>query len=437
MRHILILGAGTAGTVMANRLSRRLRSEMRGGRINITIVDPDPVHVYQPGLLFIPFGDSFRERITKDRAPTIDRDVRYVQSGIVAMDPDSDSVTLENGERLSYDLCIIATGARVVPEETEGMTGPGWRDSVHEFYTLEGAEWLAYSLDRFTGGRLVINVVEMPIKCPVAPLEFAFLADAYFTTCGIRERVEIVFATPLDGAFTKPAAAQSLGHLLEQKGIRLETEFNTGRIEPVDDAAIKAAAANGTLPSPRGTLVSWDERRIDYDLLVAVPVHKGAAFIADVPGLGDAMDFVMVNPRTLQSERKHNIFALGDAANCPTSKAGSVAHFQAEVLEENVLRWLQARPLEPAFDGHANCFIETGFRKALLIDFNYDTEPLPGLFPFAWGPVPLLKESRLNHIGKLAFRHAYWNTLLPGHDFPGITAQMKRAGKRIPQESLP
>ncbi|MBA3853824.1 MAG: oxidoreductase [Gemmatimonas sp.] len=431
MRHILILGAGTAGTVMANRLSRRLRSQLRAGRINITVIDPDPTHLYQPGLLFIPFQESFRERITRDRAPTLDRDVRLVAAEIAAMDPDHDTVTLADGTVMSYDLCIVATGARLVPEETEGMMGPGWRESVHEFYSLEGAEKLGYALHCFVGGKLVINVVEMPIKCPVAPLEFAFLADAYFTNCGIRDKVEITYATPLDGAFTKPTAAQSLSYLLEQKGIRLETEFNTGRIETTSPAWETAATSTEPRP-PAGELVSWDERRIPFDLLVTVPVHKGAAFIATAAGLGDAMDFVMVDPHTLQSQRKANIFALGDAANCPTSKAGSVAHFQAEVLEENIVRMLDGRALEPGFDGHANCFIETGHRKALLIDFNYDTEPLPGMFPYAWGPVPLLKESRLNHLGKLAFRHAYWNRLLPGRDFPGIEAQMKRSGKRMP-----
>lgn len=425
MRHILILGAGTAGTVMANRLSRRLRSQLRDGRISITIVDPDPVHVYQPGLLFIPFGESFRERISRDRAPTIDRDVRYLASEIAAMDPDTDTVTLADGTRLSYDLCIVATGARTVPEETEGMMGPAWRESVHEFYSLDGAEKLGYALDCFIGGRLVINAVQMPIKCPVAPLEFAFLADAYFTVCGIRDKVEIVYATPLDGAFTKPAAAKSLAQLLSEKGIRLETAFHTTRIE----TQAAGAPAQG-LEGRKGALVSRDEVRIPFDLLVAVPVHRGAAFIATAHGLGDAMDFVMVDPHTLQSTRKVNIFALGDAANCPTSKDGSVAHFQAEVLEENIARVLKGLAPAPAFDGHANCFIETGHRKALLMDFNYDTEPLPGMFPFAWGPAPLLKESTLNHIGKLALRHAYWNTLLPGHDFFGVTAKMKTSGKR-------
>lgn len=419
MRHIVILGAGTAGTIMANRLARALRTEIKAGHTLITIIDPDPVHLYQPGLLFIPFGDYTRDDVVRDRASTLPEGVHYINSAIGSMDPASDTVTLVSGKIFSYDVCIIATGTHIAPEETDGMLGPGWREKVHEFYTLEGAEALAPALARFQGGRIVVNVVEMPIKCPVAPLEFSFLADAYFTKRGIRHNVEITYVTPLDGAFTKPACTKSLTHLLDEKGIRLETEFNAGRVD-----------------GEAGELVSWDERTVPFDLLVTIPAHKGADFIGEVEGLGDAMNFVLTDQRTLQSELKPNIFAIGDATNVPASKAGSVAHFEAEVLEENVLRFLAGAPLEPLFDGHANCFIETGHDKALLIDFNYETEPLPGFFPFAWGPMPLLKESRLNHLGKLAFRHVYWNALLPGYDFPGIPAQMKRTGKQFPTEPI-
>lgn len=417
MKHLVILGAGTAGTVMANRLARRYKSNIRSRTMHITLVDQDAVHIYQPGLLFIPFGSYTREQVVNPRAPQVNDAVRYVQSAIERLDPATDTVTLANGERLSYDLCIIATGSRIAPEETEGLTGPGWQEKVFDFYTLEGAEALAKALAKFEGGTLAINVVEMPIKCPVAPLEFAFLADAYFTARGIRDRVRIVYATPLDGAFTKPTCSKSLAFLLTEKGIALETEFNTGSVD-----------------GEAGELVSWDERRIAFDLLVTIPAHKGAAFLADVPGLTNEMGFVHTDPRTLQAKLKPNLFVIGDATDVPASKAGSVVHFQSEVLDENVRRFLIGEPLEPGFDGHANCFIETGHDKALLIDFNYDTEPLPGHFPFAWGPLPLLKESRLNHLGKLAFRHIYWNALLPGYDFPGVPPQMQRTGKIFPAQ---
>jgi len=302
----------------------------------------------------------------------------------------------------------------LLPDETPGLTGPGWMEKVFTFYTLEGAAALEAALTRFDGGRIVINFVDLPIKCPVAPLEFAFLADWYFHQRGIRDRVDLTYVTPLDAAFTKPVAAGTLGGLLAEKGIELVTEFNTGEVD-----------------GEGGRLVSYDEREVPFDLAVVVPLHGGAPYVGRSPGLGDELDFVPTDERTLQSKVKPNIFALGDAAGVPASKAGSVTHFEGEVLTENIRRFLAGEPLDAGYDGHANCFIETGFRKALLIDFNYDTEPLPGRFPAEVG-MPLLKESRLNHLGKLMFQWFYWHTLLPGRDIPGIGAGMPERGKRHP-----
>lgn len=418
MRHIVILGAGTAGTVMANRLGRLLERDIAARRMQITVVDQDTRHVYQPGLLLLPFGVYTPDQVVKERMHFLPKNVRYVQSAIERLDPATDTVTLANAEILPYDVCIVATGTRIAPEETEGMLGDGWQRTVFDFYTYEGSVALGKALEGFTAGRLVINVVEMPIKCPVAPLEFAFLADWYFTKRGVRDKIEIVYATPLDGAFTKPIASHALLHLLEEKRIHVETEFNTGS---VDGAA--------------GRLASWDERDIPFDLLVTIPLHKGAGFVERSGGLGDDMGFVLTDPHTLQAAVKPNVFAIGDATNVPTSKAGSVAHFEAEGLAPNVVRFLEGKPLAKAFDGHANCFIETGFGKALLIDFNYDIEPLLGKFPFVVGPMSLLKESRINHFGKMAFRHIYWNALLPGYSFPGISPRMSMTGKVRPREA--
>ncbi len=414
MSRIVILGAGTAGTIIANRLRRRFAREVFDGDVAITIVDQDDAHIYQPGLLFMPFGIYDAEDVVRPRRRQVHDAVRYRQSPIVAIRPDEHQVEIAHGELLPYDVLIVATGARIAPEETEGLTGPGWRERMFDFYSVEGASALAHKLATWEGGRLVINVVEMPIKCPVAPLEFAFLADWFFTTKGIREQVSITYATPLDGAFTKPTSAKVLSHLLADKHIALETEFNAGRVD-----------------GEAGILASWDEREIPFDILVSIPLHQGAQFVKATPGLGDDYGFVRTDPRTLQSELSPDIFAIGDAANLPASKAGSVAHFEAEVLEDNVVRHLKGEPVRPDFDGHANCFIETGLEKALLIDFNYDTEPLPGTFPLPGvGPMRLLEESRLNHLGKMAFKWAYWNVLLPGHDIPLVGPQMTMRGKK-------
>ena len=408
MKRLVILGGGTGGTIMANRL----RSEYAEEALSITVVDQDDHHVYQPGLLFVPFGLADPEEISRTRHRQFHKGIDFQRAEVDRVDIDLDRVYLADGTTLDYDVLIVATGARLVPEETEGLLGEGWMEKVFTFYTPEGAAALAEALEGFDGGRLVINIVDMPIKCPVAPLEFSFLADLYFTQRGIRDQVELVYVTPLDGAFTKPVASATLAGLLEEKGVELVTEFNTGE---VDGAG--------------GRLIGYDEREVPFDLLVTIPVHSGAEYVGRSPGLGDDLDFVPTDERTLQSKVRPNIFAIGDATSVPASKAGSVTHFEGETLTENVRRFLAGRDLEPGFDGHANCFIETGFHKALLIDFNYDTEPLPGRFPGAAGPLQLLRESRLNHLGKLMFQWIYWHVLLPGHEMPGIGSDMTLSGK--------
>jgi sulfide:quinone oxidoreductase len=414
MKRIVILGAGTAGTIMANRLRKLYKREMRAGDVEITIVDQDNEHIYQPGLLFVPFGIYEPEDCVKQRRPQVGRRVTYIQQRIDRVETAEDRVYLEDGQTLDYDVLIVATGTRIAPEETEGLTGPGWNQKMFDFYTLEGATKLGQALEKWEGGRLVLNIVEMPIKCPIAPLEFVFLADWFFKKKGIRDKVQLVLATPLDGAFTRPIAAKAFGDLLDRKGVELVPEFNAGEVD-----------------GPNGKLMSWDERSLDFDLLVSIPLHTGADFVSRSPGLGDDMSFVYTDQNTLQAMVKENVFALGDATNLPTSKAGSVAHFEAEILEQNIERYLAGQPMAEQFDGHANCFIETGHGKAVLIDFNYDVEPLPGKFPFAGvGPLSLLKETRFNHWGKMLFKWVYWNMLLPGHDMPAVPPRMSMRGKQ-------
>ena len=406
-RQIVILGAGTAGTMMAHKLSRALSPEAW----SIAVVDRDNTHIYQPGLLFVPFGMYRPEETVRERQALLPEGVELLLSPVERVDPELNQVVFANGHTLGYDILIIATGTRVAPELTEGLSGAGWLESAFDFYTLEGATALAAKLERFEGGRVVINIAEMPIKCPVAPLEFAFLADAFFAQAGLRDKVELVYATPLDGAFTKPRAAAVLGDMLASRNIAVESNFVVSAVD-----------------GERRVMSSYDGREVDYDLLVTIPLHQGSALI-QTSGLGDDDGFVPTDKHTLQSEAFANIFALGDATNLPTSKAGSVAHFQAEVLTENILRTIDELEPLPLFDGHANCFIETGHGKAILLDFNYDTEPLPGRFPLpGLGPFTLLEESYVNHWGKLGFRWVYWNMLLKGEELP-LDHRMVMAGK--------
>ena len=414
MKQIVILGAGTSGTMTANKLVR----ELPAGEWQITIVDKDFVHYYQPGFLFIPFGIYKPEQVIKPEKKFLPADVNYIVSDIEGVDAEANTVTLKNGTILLYDLLVIATGADIAPQETEGLLDGGWQKNIFDFYSYSGSVGLSKAMEKFEGGRLVINITELPYKCPVAPLEFAFLADWYFTEKGIRDKVDIVYSTPLSGAFTKPVANSVLNDLLDSRHIQVEADYNIMEVD-----------------SDKAVITSYDERDIAYDLLVTIPTNMGAPFIDD-SGLGDELNFVPTNRHTLRSDAYENIFVIGDASNVPTSKAGSVAHFMLDTLVENIKHTIQGRSPVTTFDGHANCFVETGYGEAVLIDFNYETQPLPGKFPFAGlGPMDLLKPTRLNHIGKLAFEHIYWNLLLKARPIPFISHQMSMKGK-VPEAQV-
>ena len=407
MKTLLILGGGTAGTMTANKLSRQLNpNEWR-----VIVVDREPRHFYQPGFLLIPFGIYAPHDVVRPKRRLISKGVEVIFADIEQILPKANRVQLADGQTISYDILVIATGCEIRPDQIEGLMNSGWRENVFDFYTLDGASALNRFLEGWQGGRLVLNVAEMPIKCPVAPLEFLFLADWYFRQRGLRNKVELVYATPLSGAFTKPQASAALGELLERKGIHMETDFNINEVDGSKQA-----------------IRSWDGRELNYDLLVSIPTNMGAEFI-EHSGMGDELNFVPTDKNTLQSKDYPNVWVIGDAGNMPASKAGSVAHFMLDTLAENIERQIKGQSPEPSFDGHTNCFIETGFDRDVMIDFNYDVEPLRGQYPLPkLGPFSLLKESLVNHIGKLSFKWIYWNILLPGRAMP-VSNQLSLSGK--------
>lgn len=409
MKKILILGGGTGGTIMANKL----RKVLERNEWEITLVDKQKTHYYQPGFLFIPFGIYNKYDVIKPKSDFFPAGINVIYATIDRIDGDNNKVILEDSKILNYDFLIIATGTQTRPDETPGLNEELWYKNIFDFYTVEGAVALREFFRSWEGGRLVLNIAELPFKCPVAPLEFVFLADAWFHEIGIRDKVEISYVTPLPGAFTKPHATKMLGELLEEKNIKVIPEFY---IERVDNENKK--------------IISYDEQEIPFDVLTIVPVNMGSDVI-ERSGLGDDLNFVPTDKYTLRSEKYENIFVLGDASNIPTSKSGSVVHFSADVLFENLMSAIEGRPLMAKFDGHSNCYIETGFGKGSIIDFNYDTEPLPGTFPLPGiGPFGLLKNTKMNHYGKVLFRWMYWHILLKDKQLP-IESEMSMAGKKL------
>jgi len=408
MRKILILGGGTGGTMMANKLRKILDRE----EWDITVVDKHSTHYYQPGFLFLPFEIYSKNDVTKPKSDFFPVGVNVMYAEIDKIVPADNKVLLTGGKVLHYDYLIIATGSQIKPEETPGLKDKLWQKEIFDFYSIEGALALQRFFKTWEGGKLVMAIVDIPFKCPVAPIEFVCLAEEFFTKKGIRDKVEISLVTPLPGAFTKPVATKMLSDLLQEKNIEVIPDFYIERID-----------------NEKKVLVSYDEKEVPFDVLTIVPLNKGDEMIAR-SGMGDDLNYVPTDKNTLQSQEYENIFVIGDAANLPTSKAGSVAHFSSEILLENMLSVIEGRSMHAKFDGHSNCYIETGYGKGALIDFNYDTEPLPGTFPLPGiGPFGLLKNTKMNHYGKILFRWIYWHILLKGRELP-IEAEMTMAGKK-------
>ena len=359
-RRIVILGAGTGGTLTANRLRRAC-----GDEIEIVVVDRDDRHVYQPGLLFVPFGLADPDEIVRSRRAQLHDGIEFRLAEIEHVDTAANTVHLDGGETIAYDVLVVASGAALLPEETEGLTGTGWGQKIFTFFELESATALRDALRRLrprpAGRQPDRHADQVPGRSAGVLLPGRLVPARARRPRRRRAHLRHVAGRRVHQAGRLRASRRACS---PTKGIALETEFATGEVD-----------------GEGGRLVSYDEREVPFDLLVSIPLHGGPAYVGRSPGLGDELGFVATDPHTLQAKAAPNVFAIGDATNLPTSKAGSVTHFEGDTLVANIGHFLAGEPLEASFDGHSNCFIETGFHKALLIDFNYDVEPLPGPLP--------------------------------------------------------
>ncbi|MGB6930857.1 MAG: FAD-dependent oxidoreductase [Syntrophobacteria bacterium] len=406
MRKIVILGSGAGGTMVA----ANLRKELDDAEWQITLIDKDEQHHFQSGYLFIPFGIYSKDDVLKPKRDFVPKGVDFVVDNVIKVDTEQRRLETEKGDSYDYDWLVISTGCRIVPEEVEGMMD-GWREDVFDFYTLDGAVALSKKLKYFDSGKVVLNIAEFPFKCPIAPMEFVFMADWFFQVNGVRDKVEIELVTPIDNIFTKPVAAKALRAFADKKNIKVTPYFDLAKVN----------ANEKTIESHKGD-------KVGYDLLVAIPPNFGAKAITD-SGMGDPMGYMQVDQHTLKAQNADRVYVLGDATNVPTSKAGSVAHYMSYTVVENLVREIDGHEALPSFDGHATCFLASGFEKAILLDFNYEVEPLPGKFPFpGMGPFSLLEDTFGNYWGKMMFKWVYWNLMMKGLDLP-LEAQMNIAGK--------
>jgi len=383
VNRIVILGGGVGGTLTANLLSRKLHSEIDRGEVELTIVDAEGAHVYQPGFMYIAMGGEREDRLRKPERSLLDARVRLVIGTAAKVDEAARTVALTDGTVLPYDELVLATGSRILPEAIEHFD-----TEAEHFYSAAAALHLRHALDAFQGGKVVVGIASMPYKCPPAPLEVSFLIEAELRERGLRDRSEVHFCSPIGRAFTIESVSDMATPILAEKGIELHTFFNVETIDPV-----------------RKVVQSLEGEELAYDLLVLVPPHKGQQFLID-SGLAPAPGgWLPTDRHTLRVGGRPNVFALGDATDLPLSKAGSTAHFEAPVVAEGVVAAIEGREPEgkhAAYEGRVMCFFEVGDGKGTLLRFDYDHPPTPPKPNVFW------------HLGKIAFNKTYFHTVPRG-----------------------
>jgi len=370
-KHIVIVGGGLAGTIVANGLCRQLGEQLRSGEARITMIGNTDTHMYQPGLLYVPFGKIREAELFRDQRKVLDRRVTFTIDAATNIDVDNNRVTCESGKNYDYDYVVIATGSRIRPDNI-----PGMEEGAHWFYDLDGARKMRDALRDFEGGKIVVNV-NAPHKCPVAPLEITFMLRDYMASRGLLDKTEITYTYPIGRLHALEPVANWTVPEFDKYGIKSETFFNTKEVDP----------AAKTITSEEGST-------LPYDLLVTIPPHSGAQVILD-SDLG-AGGWVPTGKETLLRDGSTNVFVVGDTTNIPISKAGSTAHFEADTIIDNLASLVMEGQWARNYDGKVFCFVETGMSTGTYVWFNYTTPPNPG------------PPSQMLHWFKLAYNRLYW-----------------------------
>ncbi|MCU4801746.1 NAD(P)/FAD-dependent oxidoreductase [Halobacteria archaeon HArc-gm2] len=373
--HVVIVGGGTGGAVLANNLAERLAGEIDADDVRVTLVNDDPDHVYKPVWLYVPFGQREPGDARRPLTELVDDRVDVRIDRVTAIDTDAQRMqSMEGPDPIEYDTLVLATGSTLAPDEI-----PGLADAGHDYYSEAGATDLRDDLLSFTEGHLVLSVVGTPHMCPAAPLEFVFMVDDWLRERGLREDVDVTYTYPIQRVHGNPHIAEWARPIMDERDIGVETFFNA---EEVD-------ADEQVLRSMEGT-------DIDYDLLVTIPPHRGVDLVEEA-GLGDR-GWVEVDKHTLEAEAAEHVYALGDTADTGMPNAGSVAHYQAGVVAQRIASEVRGQPATATYDGKTLCFIETGMDAASFVEFDFERPPSPA------------PPSRKLHWSKLAYNEAYWLT---------------------------
>lgn len=380
--HVAIVGGGVGGTLIANRLIHLLHGDARH-ETAITVYDPQGIHTYQPGWLYVPFAQQDPHKLVRSEERLLHHDITLCAGktgDVQRVDAASKTLVTADGESHRYDYLVLATGSRNAPDEV-----PGFAEGADHFYSAEASVKLGQKMAEFTGGRIVTGVASVPYRCPPAPLEYTFMLDEFLRRRGLRDKTEIHYVFPINRPFPIQSVSDFVAPLLEQRGIEVHTFFNTETIDPIGKV-----------------VTSLEGEALAYDLLVLAPPHRGQELI-HTSNLGDRDDWIPTDHHSLRVKgyEAANLFAVGDATDLPVSKSGSAAHYEGHIVAETIAAELQHRPVRNEYHGRVACFLETGHGQATFLWFDYEHPPKPP------------KPRRLWHLEKAALNTFYWQLIPP------------------------
>ncbi len=343
MAKVIILGGGVGGTMTANRLMKLRRD------LDVTVIDSHGDHLFQPALLYVPLlGDD--PNLAQDSKKLLRPGAKLVVDRVLGVDPEARQVRLESGGSMPYDWLVLATGSQL---RHDGL--PGGREANLHFHCHRGAVRLYEALQAFRGGDIVIGAASLPYKCPPSVLEFTFLLKEWLDARGVGDQTRMSYVYPLPDIQPLAPVAKAARPMLEERGVAIHTSF----VNPSINVEKRTVSSNGkTLP---------------FDLLILVPPHGTAPYLRE-SDLAEPGGWVKTDPRTLQVRER--VYALGDTTNLSRPKSGSVAHFQSEVVAENLLAEIDGKEPTRSYDGHVMCFLETGGGRATIVDFDYERPPV-------------------------------------------------------------
>jgi sulfide:quinone oxidoreductase len=377
MARVVIVGSGDGGTFTANLLASELRDEIRLGSVALQLVGEHLVHPFQPGNLDIAFKGAAPEKYVRDEADLLRKGVEFLHDPAAKIDLTARSVTTKSGAVLHFDFLVIATGAVADPSMV-----PGLAEGALNFHTGPGDSHRIWeSLQTFKGGTIVVAIAGAPHKCPPSPNEAAFMLDEFFRKRGTRDRVKIRFLTPYPRPYPAEKVSRVVEPLFEERGIEVNTFFNVDSVDP-----------------SQKKIYSLEGESFDYDLLVAIPPHRGADVVI-ASGIGDTDGYVPTERGTMRVKGQQGVYAIGDATDIPISKSGVVAHLQSVVVAHNIVSEVRGANDILEYNGRINCPMEVGQRRAIFVSATY-TSPPSDQTP-----------SMVKYIEKRSFAMIYWRAL--------------------------